>query len=912
MKQAMRKLLLAGTMLAFGCALGSAQLIYSNCFNGSPTASLNGTAPTVANSLLGGSSAASWTCTYTNMAGSATVFQNGTIDTNASCALLPFTPQPGCVYLMTASLTIPSGMPNWVALGFTQSAIQTNNANGTVSRFTDNPPGGYAWMGIRANTAQGVYGGRGTGSSLGNTTVIPSGTNNLTIVLNTAGPQWTVSAYLGGTITGTNIIGGTPMGTNFAYGANPPIAFAGIGQTGFAGQSVGGIQWNYWTLSVTQVPAVTNSYWVAPAATGAGDGSSSANAAAFLNYSFWSKIQSQLHSASVSVNLLSGTYYQGMLGFTNMGNPLHRLTLQAVNLYGPVFTAEIGTLVYLTGSQNIKFCGLTFTGPAQYWGIECAPNGLNPCRNLEFSYCQLINLTSAYYGALGVVNGTRDILVDNCTFTNDTAGVHQHMIYASHDIVGVVATNCLFQDCGADYVRFRDDSEYCVVDHCTFTSTTSATVWPFITAELYNVTNSDAAGDDFFGTYFQISNDSFNYNAAGGTGPNSALHFSDDGYSPQSYDCDLTSAQASQLSGGSTGFKRSFLQTNMGINASGIKMFTNTYNSRVAHAVDYTYTWDGIQPNGGSQGPIDISDAPDSSGALPGPTPVLRNGNFDRQGLLLTPVTSSTPNECLFQTWFCNPEYTTLLLHGGFSGTANALMFNKAATQYVYQWITPPGPTWTLDFLFAMDSGFTGTGTKFKVDIFHDDILGSKVSVGVNDQGQFGIYNNGGAFTALPELGTVLFSVNNVYRLRMVGNYAASTPYVNIYTSGANNLALTHQSLGRTDWVNGTPASGQSGPETIAFYNYTNTVIVDQIAFASGLAEQPPVISNVSLGGGKLVFSGTNGFAGDTYYLWSATNLALGNWTLEGTNAFAGNGAFSITNPVPPGAPQKFYRLQLQ
>jgi hypothetical protein len=184
--------------------------------------------------------------------------------------------------------------------------------------------------------------------------------------------------------------------------------------------------------------------------------------------------------------------------------------------------------------------------------------------------------------------------------------------------------------------------------------------------------------------------------------------------------------------------------------------------------------------------------------------------------------------------------------------------------------------------------------------------------VGVNDQGQFGIYNNANAFMALPELGTVSFSTNNVYRMRIVGNYAASTPYVNLYTSGANNPVLTHQSLNRTSWVNGTPVSGLSSPETIAFYNYTNTVIVDQITFASGLAEQPTVISNVSSGDGKLIFSGANGFSGDTYYLLSSTNLASGNWTLEVTNTFDGNGAFSVTNTVPPGSSQKFYRLQLQ
>lgn len=127
------------------------------------------------------------------------------------------------------------------------------------------------------------------------------------------------------------------------------------------------------------------------------------------------------------------------------------------------------------------------------------------------------------------------------------------------------------------------------------------------------------------------------------------------------------------------------------------------------------------------------------------------------------------------------------------------MRFDGTKSQYVYQWISNPTPTWTMDCLFAIGSNFTGSGTKFKVDIFHNDLAGSKVSVGVNNLGQFGIYN-GGTFTILPELGTVAFSVDNngngnftdpgdtlnVYRLRIVGNYANASPYVNIYTSEPN------------------------------------------------------------------------------------------------------------------------------
>jgi hypothetical protein len=105
-----------------------------------------------------------------------------------------------------------------------------------------------------------------------------------------------------------------------------------------------------------------------------------------------------------------------------------------------------------------------------------------------------------------------------------------------------------------------------------------------------------------------------------------------------------------------------------------------------------------------------------------------------------------------------------------------------------------------------------------------------------------------------------------------------------------------------------------SAPCTIAFYNYTAPVVLDQIALASGLAELPPVINNTLSRNGQLIFSGTNGFAGDTYYVLSSTNLALPltRWTRTATNTFGGTGSFSVTNSASVGMPQSFYRLQLQ
>lgn len=665
-------------------------------------------------------------------------------------------------------------------------------------------------------------------------------------------------------------------------------------------------------------------YWVAPAATGTGDGSSSFNAASYQNWTFWTTtVQSQLSVTNVYVNFVNGAY-NGMISMTNLGNPLHQLTLAAATPYGPVFSPSVNAIIQLYGCQNYQLNGLVFNGPSPYWGVYCIPNGMDPCRNICINNCQFLNLTDAVYGAIGLLNGTRDVQVLNCTFTNITNGGHEHMIYAPHDIEDVVVSNCVFQDCLADYVRFRDDSEYCVVEDSTFISTKSATAWPFVSAELYNETNADSAGDEFFGTYFQVSSNTFIYKASGGSGPYSGLHFSDYGWSPDTYHCNLTPSQESQLSGGSASFQQSFLQTNMGIIASGIKMFGNTYSGATYH-MDYEYEWDGIASNYTWQGTIGLNNVPDSSGTPLGPPPVLRNGDFDKQGFLIAPISAGDKDdECYFRDWMCSPKYTDILWEPGFEGTSNALLFDATKSQYVYQWISSPSPNWTMDFLFAIGSTFTGTGTKFEAAVYYNEITGSKVAVGVNNLGQFGIYS-GGTFTVLPELGAVSFSVNaagstnyvdpgdtlNVYHMRVVGNFSAAKPYVDIYTSDANSLALDHQSLGHTSWVNSFPVSGQSFPGMVSFYNATAPVMIDQVSITEGI---PPTIAAAYMQGNNFILTGTNGSAGATFYVLSSESLStpLANWTRISTNTFAGSN-FSVTNVVAsPGSLQRFYSLELQ
>ncbi len=98
-----------------------------------------------------------------------------------------------------------------------------------------------------------------------------------------------------------------------------------------------------------------------------------------------------------------------------------------------------------------------------------------------------------------------------------------------------------------------------------------------------------------------------------------------------------------------------------------------------------------------------------------------------------------------------------------------------------------------------------------------------------------------------------------------------------------------------------------------AGYNYsfdTNTAGTVKLVVA---LPPSPVIGSPAVKNGKLVFSGTNGTAGATFYILTSTNLAApaASWMRILTNQFDGSGNFSVTNP-PATNRQSFYRLQLQ
>jgi autotransporter-associated beta strand protein len=102
-----------------------------------------------------------------------------------------------------------------------------------------------------------------------------------------------------------------------------------------------------------------------------------------------------------------------------------------------------------------------------------------------------------------------------------------------------------------------------------------------------------------------------------------------------------------------------------------------------------------------------------------------------------------------------------------------------------------------------------------------------------------------------------------------------------------------------------TPAT--PGPNLLWVTSALNTSGTISIA-----AAPIPKITSISLIGGSVVLSGTNGPASTGYSVLTSTNVALpiSGWSLAGTASFDGSGNFSFTNGAPTD-PTRFYLLQV-
>jgi hypothetical protein len=226
-------------------------ILYSNIFDGG-TWNLAHTATTLANTLVGGTNS-TWTDALgTNDSGS---MEGSGLDNSplGDSWVLPFTPEPGYVYTVTASAYMTGFPGSWIGAGF-GGAIPIN-APLPGARFADPDMYGYDFIIWVINTGN-VEFLQGPGAALYITNVnnfivtATPVTHTAQVVLDTTGPQWVQYAFMDG----------TPAGTN-TFPSIPPIDSVGLTQTGLGAPN--DVQWT--TFSLTAVaPGGIPPYLLAP------------------------------------------------------------------------------------------------------------------------------------------------------------------------------------------------------------------------------------------------------------------------------------------------------------------------------------------------------------------------------------------------------------------------------------------------------------------------------------------------------------------------------------------------------------------------------------------------------------------------------------------------------------------------
>jgi hypothetical protein len=213
-------------------------ILYSNEFNGG-TWNLAGTATTVANSLVGGTNTTWIDALGTNDTGNPGMYASGLDNTpQGNSWILPFTPETGFIYTITAQVTFSAWPGNWIGLGFCQNLV----SNTTTARFDDNGPNGIDWILLQDSTGNTEFIDGKDNTFVTNVNsffnpIPPNVGHTIQVVLDTTQPLWVQSAAVDGLSAGTN-----------AFSSNPTLAGAGITQNTFTGNP-NDVSWQYFALT---------------------------------------------------------------------------------------------------------------------------------------------------------------------------------------------------------------------------------------------------------------------------------------------------------------------------------------------------------------------------------------------------------------------------------------------------------------------------------------------------------------------------------------------------------------------------------------------------------------------------------------------------------------------------------------
>ncbi|HEV2454349.1 MAG TPA: LamG domain-containing protein, partial [Verrucomicrobiae bacterium] len=206
-------------------------VLYSNLFlssYGGGGWSIAGTEPTVENVLVGAPDSVWIDSLGTNDVGA--LQANGIVGSTLQDSwTLPFTPQAGYIYTLSATETFLGAPSSWVALGFCQNIV-TNGTVGVTGKINGGSasPNGIDWILWQQNGSV-QYFATGTANLAGTATATNGNVSHtVSVVLNTTGSVWTCSALIdnhatsAGSFSPTNIAG-IIIAQNSTGGANTNI-----------------------------------------------------------------------------------------------------------------------------------------------------------------------------------------------------------------------------------------------------------------------------------------------------------------------------------------------------------------------------------------------------------------------------------------------------------------------------------------------------------------------------------------------------------------------------------------------------------------------------------------------------------------------------------------------------------------
>jgi hypothetical protein len=161
---------------------------------------------------------------------------------------------------------------------------------------------------------------------------------------------------------------------------------------------------------------------------------------------------------------------------------------------------------------------------------------------------------------------------------------------------------------------------------------------------------------------------------------------------------------------------------------------------------------------------------------------------------------------------------------------------------------------------------------------------------------------------------TGLVAIATNAQIRLAWNNSVGATSYNLKRATSSGGPFTNI-LTTTAATNYTDSSAVTGP----IYYYAASAVdsfgesTNSIPASASLGPPPRlVITAPASPGGDIVLDGSGGLPGKLFYVLIATNLSLplSQWTSVATGSFNNNGAFAVTNPQDPNAPQIYYMLQ--